>query len=205
MLCSTAKRNVVSLARRSSAVPSIKQGHNSLHSAACTTASSTLTLSRPHHRTQKSCPVQRWTNTSRQFTTSLTRKITPLNNVSHVQGPQDVPLLSHTLGEFWDSIQAKYPTSPALISRHETRDQHQFDSEPGHVVGEGEDSSRCLRWTFEEMGRGVDALARGLLHQGVKKGDRVGVFLGNNSTYACLQWATAKVRSQHRECFDSVS
>lgn len=43
------------------------------------------------------------------------------------------------------------------------------------------------------MAWAVDALARGLLDNGIKKGDRVGVFLGNNSTYACLQWATAKV------------
>ncbi|KAM0789891.1 hypothetical protein ACM66B_006734 [Microbotryomycetes sp. NB124-2] len=43
------------------------------------------------------------------------------------------------------------------------------------------------------MNEHVDALARGLLKQGVEKGDRVGVFLGNGSAYALLQWALAKI------------
>ncbi|EIW58366.1 acetyl-CoA synthetase-like protein [Trametes versicolor FP-101664 SS1] len=39
----------------------------------------------------------------------------------------------------------------------------------------------------------IQALARGLLGLGVKKGDRVGVIMGNNSAYACLQWACASI------------
>ena len=36
-----------------------------------------------------------------------------------------------------------------------------------------------LAWDYEELGRHVDALAGGLLDMGVKKGDRVGVIMGN--------------------------
>ena len=36
-----------------------------------------------------------------------------------------------------------------------------------------------LAWDFEEFDRHINALARGLLGMGVKKGDRVGVIMGN--------------------------
>lgn len=38
---------------------------------------------------------------------------------------------------------------------------------------------RHLAWDFEEFGRHVDAVARGLIGMGVGKGDRVGVIMGN--------------------------
>lgn len=50
-----------------------------------------------------------------------------------------------------------------------------------------------LAWTFTEMDEHVMALARGLIAMGVTKGDRVGVIMGNNSAYAMLQWATARI------------
>lgn len=192
MLCNTVKRNVASLATRRKIAPAVARLSYSTVQQ-CTAGNWTLpsSSSRPHR--QSAAPTRLSVGSGRYFTTTKPSRILPLNNVSHVQGPTDVPLLSHTLGEFWDSVEAKYPTSMALISRHEAQDQHDLDSAPGHIVGEGEDPTKCLRWTYEDLGRAVDALARGLLEQGIKKGDRVGVFLGNNSTYACLQWATAKV------------
>lgn len=83
---------------------------------------------------------------------------------------------------------ATYPDSPALVSRHEAPDIHSFSYEGGKNEGD------CLRWSYAEMADQVDALARGLLKMGLSKGDRVGAYLGNGSTYALLQWATAKVR-----------
>lgn len=52
---------------------------------------------------------------------------------------------------------------------------------------------RHLAWDFEEFGRHVDAVARGLIGMGVGKGDRVGVIMGNTSAYATLQWACASI------------
>ena len=37
-----------------------------------------------------------------------------------------------------------------------------------------------MRWNFGEFDRHIGALARGLVGLGVKKGDRVGVIMGNN-------------------------
>lgn len=131
-------------------------------------------------------------NLTRPFSATPKRPTVPLTPLSTVSGPLSPPLITQPLGTFWDSQVAKYGSSPALVCRHETRNQHSFDSPAGHLAGENEGD--CLRWNYEEMGEAVDALARGLLKMGVKKGDRVGVFLGNGSAYATLQWATAKVR-----------
>lgn len=113
----------------------------------------------------------------------------PLNNLSSVVGPTDPPLDERTLGAFWSSTVASYPTSPALVSRWERSDAHLASCSPGGLAG-----GECVRWSYAKMDEYVDALARGLLGMGLKKGDRVGVFLGNGSAYAMLQWATAKVR-----------
>ncbi|KAF8634847.1 hypothetical protein AX17_004095 [Amanita inopinata Kibby_2008] len=53
--------------------------------------------------------------------------------------------------------------------------------------------TRHLAWDFEEFERHIAALARGLVSMGVQKGDRVGVIMGNNSSYAMLQWACASI------------
>ncbi|MDX6232116.1 MAG: fatty-acyl-CoA synthase [Nocardioidaceae bacterium] len=39
------------------------------------------------------------------------------------------------------------------------------------------------RWTYDELNRDVDALARGLIAAGVQKGDRVGTWAPN-----CAEW-----------------
>ena len=44
-----------------------------------------------------------------------------------------------------------------------------------------------IRLTYEDLDRRSTDLARGLLQRGVKKGDRVGVSLGNNVEYAIVR------------------
>ena len=49
-----------------------------------------------------------------------------------------------------------------------------------------------VRWTYEEFGRRVDELARGLMSLGLERGDRVGVWAPNCAEWTLTQFATAK-------------
>ena len=49
------------------------------------------------------------------------------------------------------------------------------------------------RWTYAELDRDVDALARGLVGAGIAKGDRVGIWAPNCAEWTLVQYATAKI------------
>ncbi|MCW2820220.1 MAG: AMP-dependent synthetase and ligase, partial [Marmoricola sp.] len=49
------------------------------------------------------------------------------------------------------------------------------------------------RWTYTELDRDVNALARGLIGAGIEKGDRVGVWSPNCAEWTIAQYASAKV------------
>ncbi|WP_030252560.1 AMP-binding protein [Streptomyces violens] len=49
------------------------------------------------------------------------------------------------------------------------------------------------RWTYEQFGRAVDEVARGLLAKGVAKGDRVGIWAPNCPEWTLIQYATARI------------
>jgi fatty-acyl-CoA synthase len=49
------------------------------------------------------------------------------------------------------------------------------------------------RWTYAELDRDVDRLARGLIAAGIEKGDRVGIWSPNCAEWTLVQYATAKV------------
>ncbi|KAI0689817.1 acyl-CoA synthetase [Cytidiella melzeri] len=108
--------------------------------------------------------------------------------VSSVEGPLYPPLAQKTLSGFFnDTILRKYAERPALICRSEQPRAH--GGPRSHNLG----VESHLAWSFGEMNVQVKALARGLVGLGVRKGDRVGVIMGNNSAYAMLQWACASI------------
>ncbi|KAI0073641.1 acyl-CoA synthetase [Panus rudis PR-1116 ss-1] len=108
--------------------------------------------------------------------------------VSSVVGPTEPPLVQSTLSHYFENeILKHHSTRPALICRAEHPRAH------GGPVSRNLGVTRHLAWDFEEFDRHIEALARGLLDLGVKKGDRVGVVMGNNSAYAMLQWACASI------------
>ena len=83
---------------------------------------------------------------------------------SYAKGADTPPLSNETLPSFYEKeLLAKFATRPALVSRHEP------------IRGSG-----YLRWSFEELWKQANDLARGLLGLGVTKGTRVGVVMGNN-------------------------
>ena len=49
------------------------------------------------------------------------------------------------------------------------------------------------RWTWAELQADVDAVARGLVGAGIRKGDRVGIWGPNSAAWTLVQFATAKV------------
>ena len=127
---------------------------------------------------------------------------------SFVRGATDVPLLEYTFPRFFaERLLPEYSSGTALISTHEPAGAH------GGPVRSYGAPSPYLSWSFEDLDLHIYALAKGMLKLGVRKGDRVGVVMGNirciyqrcecetsvslsvwfTSAYAALQWACARI------------
>ncbi|MEU7819017.1 AMP-binding protein, partial [Pseudonocardia sp. NPDC049154] len=89
---------------------------------------------------------------------------------SYASGTSDVPLLGDTIGDNFDRTVAADPEREALVEVPTGR-----------------------RWTYAQLRADVDALALGLLAEGVVKGDRVGIWAPNMAEWTVLQYATAKL------------
>lgn len=89
---------------------------------------------------------------------------------SYVHGASATPLLSQTIGQFFDFACDNWATRPALVVRHQN-----------------------VRLTYSELRRSVDELAAGLLALGLEPGDRIGIWSPNNMEWVLAQFATAKV------------
>ncbi|KAK7683548.1 hypothetical protein QCA50_013383 [Cerrena zonata] len=138
-----------------------------------------------HFRTTSTRTLHRHTRLKQSLTGK--RTLTKLT-LSSVSGPKEPPLVYSTLSSYFtDHILANHSTRPGLICRTEPPRTH------GGPTSRNLGVTNHLAWDFEEFDRHIHALARGLLDLGVKKGDRVGVVMGNNSAYAMLQWACASI------------
>src|SRR5690349_10694728 len=89
---------------------------------------------------------------------------------STAQGETEPALLEETIGADFERTVAAHPDRKALVE-----------------VASGR------RWTWAELDRDVDGLARGLIAAGVGKGDRVGIWAPNCAEWTLTQYATAKV------------
>ncbi|MFC4002133.1 AMP-binding protein [Prauserella oleivorans] len=89
---------------------------------------------------------------------------------SYASGISDVPLLGDTIGDNLDRTVQAHGDRDALI-----------------------DQAGGRRWTYREFNAEVDALALGLLANGVSKGDRVGIWAPNCPEWTFVQYATAKI------------
>ena len=89
---------------------------------------------------------------------------------SYASGTSDAPLLGDTIGANLERTVAAHGDREALVETWTGR-----------------------RWTYAELDRDVDAVARGLLAAGVAKGDRVGIWSPNCAEWVLVQYATAKV------------
>jgi fatty-acyl-CoA synthase len=88
---------------------------------------------------------------------------------SYAAGETDPPLLEETIGASFERTVADHADREALVE-----------------VASGR------RWTWAELDRDVNELARGLIAAGLRKGDRIGIWAPNCAEWTLVQYATAK-------------
>ena len=89
---------------------------------------------------------------------------------SYAAGETTPALIDETIGSNLERTVAAHPEREALVEAASGR-----------------------RWTWAELNRDIDALARGLIGAGIAKGDRVGIWAPNCAEWVIVQFATAKV------------
>jgi fatty-acyl-CoA synthase len=89
--------------------------------------------------------------------------------LSYAHGGSTVPLTGETIGVHFDRVVARWGDRPGVVVRQQG-----------------------VRWTYQELGRRVDAFAAGLLALGLQPGERVGIWSPNNAEWIVTQFATAK-------------
>lgn len=89
---------------------------------------------------------------------------------SYAQGETVPALLEETIGTNLARTVSSYADREALV-----------------------ESATDRRWTWAELDADVDAVARGLMGAGIRKGDRVGIWGPNSAEWTLVQFATAKV------------
>src|SRR6476660_4697315 len=89
---------------------------------------------------------------------------------SYAAGELEPALLEETIGAHFERTVAAHADGEALVEMASGR-----------------------RWTWAELDRDVDALARGLIAAGVDKGHRVGVWAPNCAEWTLTQYACAKI------------
>ena len=89
---------------------------------------------------------------------------------SYVHGASPMPLIGATIGDYFDAIADRYPTTDAIVSLHQN-----------------------VRMTYAELKEATDLFARGLIALGVRHGDRVGIWSTNSFEWIVAQFATPKI------------
>jgi fatty-acyl-CoA synthase len=92
-----------------------------------------------------------------------------MSELSYAAGETTTPLLDETIGARLERTVAQWPDREALVE-----------------VASGR------RWTWRELDRVVDEVARGLIAAGIVPGDRVGIWAPNCAEWTVTQLAAAK-------------
>jgi fatty-acyl-CoA synthase len=88
---------------------------------------------------------------------------------SYAAGETTPPLLEETIGANFERVAREHAEREALVEFASGR-----------------------RWTYAELDRDVDAVARGIMAAGLAKGDRVGIWSPNCAEWTIVQYASAK-------------
>jgi fatty-acyl-CoA synthase len=89
---------------------------------------------------------------------------------SYTSGTSDIPLLGMTIGDLFDQTVETYPDHLALVSR-----------------------AQQIRLSYRELQQQVNQCARGLMHLGLQKGERIGIWAPNRAEWCVTQFATSKL------------
>ncbi|TGV12009.1 AMP-binding protein [Alcaligenaceae bacterium 429] len=89
--------------------------------------------------------------------------------MSHVIGRTDTPLITSTIGQFFDQSCTRFADNEAIVIHQDK-----------------------VRLTYKELQEQVNTLACSLLRLGLLPGDRVGIWSPNNLEWLLMQFATAK-------------
>src|SRR5256886_4653600 len=89
---------------------------------------------------------------------------------SYTSATSDTPLLGLTIGDMFDQTVEKFPDHPALISRQQN-----------------------IRLIYRELQAQVNRCAKGLMHMGFQKGQRIGIWSPNRAEWCITQFATSKI------------
>lgn len=89
---------------------------------------------------------------------------------SYARGPVDSPLLDDTIGERLRQVSERFGHDEALVVSHQG-----------------------YRTTYRELVDQVELAARALIANGVRKGDRVGIWAPNRYEWVVVQYAKAMV------------
>jgi fatty-acyl-CoA synthase len=100
--------------------------------------------------------------------------------VSYVHGSSSVPLLGETIGRNLRRTVERFADRDALVVRR----QGGSSSDP---------QTPYYRATYRQLWDATTELALGLLAQGVKPGDRVGIWSPNRYEWVVVQYATARI------------
>ena len=101
---------------------------------------------------------------------SLDALLRPIGGLSHVRGETVRPLIERTIPDLLAETVRRFGGRDALVSLHQG-----------------------VRLTWDQFAAEVDALARGLVLLGLKKGDRVGIWSPNRAEWVLTQFATARI------------
>ena len=88
---------------------------------------------------------------------------------SFVSGVSDRELLHCTVDGVLRAAAGNHPDRPALVVRHQK-----------------------IRYTYEDLDREVESLARGLVALGLARGDRIGIWAPNGAEWVVTMFAAAR-------------
>jgi fatty-acyl-CoA synthase len=93
-----------------------------------------------------------------------------MKTLSYAHGACAVPLLGETIGANLRRTVERFPERDALVVRHQK-----------------------YRANYRRLWESVEQAARGLLAQGVEKGERIGIWAPNRYEWVVVQYATARI------------